>query len=105
MESPISPPRATRIFVHLGPKEWGNDTMRRVAEELAHEYRDKPNLLISVYEHAGWFLEWFVDAPGRLVTVGTANDMARFNDHAESIRDFLGSKDVQWEYLPTIRRD
>jgi hypothetical protein len=98
-------PRATHIYVYLADNEWGNETMGRVAEQIAREHHDKPNLLITVYEHGGWFLEWFVEAPGKLVVVGTTNDMARFPKHAESIRFFLGNKNVQWERLPSIRRD
>ena len=61
-----------RLVIQLADNEWGNQLMDRVASEALVEHRDKPNLVVVVQEHAGWFLSY---THGREI-VDTANDTA-----------------------------
>lgn len=66
-------------WIQLADDEWGNDTMREVAE--AH-FAAHPNLeFVEVHEHAGWFLAYHRSG----IVVGTANDMAVFGPEARAI--------------------
>ncbi len=67
---------ARKLWIFLGPREWGNDLMRRVAmEALAAD----PSLdVVEVHEHGGWYLTFLRDG----TIVGTANDQAHLNDRA-----------------------
>lgn len=87
-------PEAKYLCVHLGDKEWGNETMARVAAE--HFAADPSLTVVEVYEHGGWFLQYRRD--GRIV--GTANDMARFDADIDVWR----TTPRNWTHLPTIRR-
>ncbi len=67
---------ARKLWIFLGPREWGNDLMRQVAmEALATD----PNLdAVEVHEHGGWYLTFL--RAGTIV--GTANDQAQLSDRA-----------------------
>jgi hypothetical protein len=67
---------ATKLYVYLGPKEWGNELMSQVATEA---FSADPSLdAVQVNEHAGWFLTYLRDG----TIVDTANDRAVLNDKA-----------------------
>ena len=75
-------PYARKLWIFLGPKEWGNDLMRQVAKEA---FDDDASLdAVQVNEHAGWHLTFLRDG----TVVGTANDQAHLNEQAE---EFLNS--------------
>src|SRR6516165_7755297 len=67
---------ARKLWIFLGPREWGNDLMRQVAmEALATD----PSLdAVEMHEHGGWYLTFLRDG----TIVGTANDQAQFSDKA-----------------------
>ena len=68
---------AYRVFIHLAGNEWGNELMRRVADQYAAQCEKRP-LVVKVYEHAGWDLSYLYGAPGidEGTICGTANDAA-----------------------------
>ena len=53
-----------RAYIHLGGDEWGNELMCQVADAYAAEHCDKRPLIVTVHEHAGWFLSFLYGAPG-----------------------------------------
>ena len=67
-----------RAYIHLGGDEWGNELMCEVADAYAAEHADKRPLIVTVHEHAGWFLSFLYGAPGIAngTICGTANDDA-----------------------------
>jgi len=71
-------------IVHLGDKEYGNELMRKVAEEwfAAHSSCN----FVEVYEHAGWFLGFRRDGS----IWSTANDQAHM-DSGPRPKDFSGT--------------
>jgi hypothetical protein len=67
---------ARKLYVYLGPKEWGNELMGQVATET---FASDPSLdAVEVNEHAGWFLSYLRDG----TIIGTANDQAHLSDKA-----------------------
>ena len=76
---------ARKLWIHLGPKEWGNELMSQVASE---DFNVDLSLdVVQVNEHAGWHLTFLSDG----TVVGTANDQARLNDKAiEFLREIYG---------------
>ena len=67
---------ARKLYVYLGPKEWGNELMSQVATEA---FAADPLLdAVEVNEHAGWLLTYLRDG----TIVDTANDQAVLNDKA-----------------------
>jgi hypothetical protein len=85
---------ARKLWIYLGPKEWGNDLMRQVATE-AFDSDDSIDA-VQVSEHAGWYLTFLRDG----TVVGTANDQALLNDKA---REFLRSI-YGYDFAGEIRR-
>jgi len=73
---------ARKLWIFLGPSEWGNDLMRHVAREAFAT--DASLDAVQVNEHGGWHLTFLRDG----TVVGTANDQAHLNDKAE---EFLSS--------------
>ncbi len=67
---------ARKLWIFLGPKEWGNDLMRQVAKEAFDA--DASLDAVQVHEHGGWYLTFLRDG----TVVGTANDQAHLNDKA-----------------------
>jgi len=67
-----------RAYIQLGSKEWGNGLMQTVAQVYADEHVDKRPLIVTVHEHAGWFLSFLYGARGISdgTICGTANDDA-----------------------------
>ncbi len=68
---------AYRAYIHLAGNEWGNEFMRQVADEYAEQHAERP-LIVSIHEHAGWYLSYLYGAPGIAngTICGTANDAA-----------------------------
>ena len=66
-----------QVYIHLASDEWGNDIMRRIADEYARHHAERP-LIVAVHEHAGWRLSYLYGAPGIAdgAICGTANDSA-----------------------------
>ncbi len=73
---------ARKLWIFLGPKEWGNDLMRQMAREAFDA--DASLDAVEVNEHAGWHLTFLNDG----TVVGTANDQAHLDDKAT---EFLNS--------------
>jgi hypothetical protein len=74
------------------------DNMRGAAQEVFDAHPDKEHLIVEVVEHGGWYLSF----NRSMLTIGTANDMARFSDEGHAYRELL--KGAEWHYLPTVRR-
>jgi hypothetical protein len=89
------------VCIYLADEEWGNGTMRMVADDY---FKENPqiadSLVVEVYEHGGWFLGFLADG----TTVATANDMALFQGKAAEFRKAIRAADTVWEGLPYIRR-
>ena len=107
MTATLEMPAATHAlgiaWVHLGENEWGNETMERVANEMADSrFADVRPLLLTVYEHGGWFLQFFYDDRHRALCVGTANDCARFQSEAVAVIESI--RRLPPKYLGSIRR-
>ena len=67
---------ARKLWIYLGPKEWGNELMCQVAREA---FANDTSLdVVQVNEHGGWYLTFLRDG----TIVGTANDQAHLNDKA-----------------------
>lgn len=97
------PETLTGQSIHLAHGEWGNEKMQQVAREAL---ASNPELfLVTVNEHAGWFLEFarHPDNPEDLITVGTANDYARFDGIALDLQ--TRARCADWVFLPAIRRE
>lgn len=73
---------ANRLFVHLADNEWGNDKMWEIAKSYFNspEYAGIKDLVITIYEHAGWVLSYLRDG----TIVGTANDLANLSKAAKA---------------------
>lgn len=82
------------LTIYLGPKEYGNELMDKVAREAFS--KDETLDVVQVHEHGGWFLSYLRDG----TIVGTANDLAILKPKA---LDFIHSVE-QVDYLPEIRR-
>jgi hypothetical protein len=67
---------ARKLYVYLGPRDWGNELMSEVATEA---FAADPSLdAVEVSEHAGWFLTYLRDG----TIIGTANDRACLSEKA-----------------------
>jgi hypothetical protein len=76
---------ARKLWIKLGPKEYENELMLRVAMEAFDN--DSSLDAVEVHEHGGWYLTYLRDG----TIVGTANDQARLNDKAiEFLRKIYG---------------
>jgi hypothetical protein len=67
---------ARKLWIFLGPHEWGNDLMRQVAREAFAA--DASLDAVQVHEHGGCYLTFLRDG----TIVGTANDQAQLSDRA-----------------------
>lgn len=90
-----------RVYVYLASNEWGNELMKKIADEYAAQ-SDKRPLVVEVHEHAGWYLSYVYGAPNIAdgTTCGTANDAAHIS---QDIIKFWRGVDKE-EILPEIRR-
>ena len=84
-------PYARKLWIFLGPKEWGNDLMRRVAREAFDA--DACLDAVQVHEHAGWHLTLLRDG----TVIGTANDQAHLDDKATEFLDTIYGYDSAGE--------
>jgi hypothetical protein len=90
---------ARKLWIYLGPQEWGNELMSQVATDA---FAADPSLdAFDVNEHAGWFLTYLRDG----TIVDTANDRAYLNDKAtkflESIYGYDSAGEIRRPYDPT----
>ena len=92
---------AYRTYVHLAANEWGNELMRRIADQYAGQ-TDKRPLIVSAHEHGGWHLSYLYGAPGIAdgTVCGTANDAASL---PQAVLDF-GKSIGKVEIIGDIRR-
>lgn len=90
-----------RTYIYLSSREWGNELMKAVADAYVERADERP-LIVSVHEHAGWFLSFLYGIPGiRDGTIcGTANDRAALR--REVLEFGNGVDDVK--FLEDIRR-
>ncbi len=87
--------KCRNLNVHLGPDEWGSESMDTVAREAVAA--DPTLHCVTVHEHGGWFLTF---RAADLRIVDTANDAwCMPGDIAQWWRQFDGS-----EYVESIRR-
>ncbi len=90
-----------KIYIYLAGNEWGNELMRKVADDFARDNAGRP-LIVEVHEHAGWYLAYLYGAPhiddGTIC--GTANDGASLSPAV--VR--FGRSIEKIETLPEIRR-
>jgi hypothetical protein len=91
-----------RAYIYLADDEWGNGLMDTVAKVYAEEHADKRPLIVTVHEHAGWFLSYLYGAPGISdgTICGTANDDAVL---PRGVLDF-GKKIDDDRFVENIRR-
>src|SRR5262249_42985369 len=75
--------------------------MYTLACMYAGERAERP-LLVTVYEHAGWYLSYLFDDLNAGTVVGSANDCAIFHGRAKQAR--VRYQGVQMVNLGTIRR-
>jgi hypothetical protein len=88
-----------RMWARMPDGQYGNDGMLALAHAAAERHADKRPLLVTVNEHGGWWLQYYFDATHTALTVGTANDMARFGPEVQAVRDRLAMADVKVEYV------
>lgn len=97
-------PSMTEVYiqpVRMGAKEWGSNVMIGIANELFTLHRDTPYLVVEVWEHGGWWLQ-FARLNGITTVVGTANDGAVFTDNVSQFhREIRSMKTVM---LPLLTR-
>jgi hypothetical protein len=85
---------ARKLWIFLGPREWGNELMRQVAKEALAT--DLSLDAVEVHEHGGWYLTFLRGG----TIVGTANDQAQLSDSAiQFLRSIYG-----YESAGEIRR-
>jgi hypothetical protein len=84
-----------KLDIHLAGDEWGNGLMTELAAEALADprYANYQPLVVTVHEHAGWWLE-FALVDGWPTVVGTANDLAVFQGTAKRFRDQYQHADV-----------
>ena len=68
---------ARKLWIYLGPREWGNELMSQIASEAFAA--DTALDAVHVNEHGGWFLTFLRDG----TIVDTANDQANLSDKAK----------------------
>jgi hypothetical protein len=90
-----------RAYVYLANDEWGNDTMRRIADEYSRHHAERP-LVVEIHEHAGWFLAYLYGAAGidDGTVCGTANDAGTLRQDVMEFGKTIGNVEV----LPETRR-
>jgi hypothetical protein len=84
---------AKKLWIYLGPAEWGNELMSQVATEAFAA--DTSLDAVQVNEHGGWFLTFLRDG----TIVGTANDQAHLSEKAskflQSIYDYDSAGEIR----------
>lgn len=90
------------ITVKLAANEWGNELMRKIAQETFEQFKDKSPLIVEIREHAGWFLVFALSNENEIVTIGSANDAANFYGESKNLREKYFS--MKHNYLPSIQR-
>lgn len=92
----------TQLIVQMADHEWSSNVdMQKLAEEQLVLHAGVPDLMVTVYEHAGWYLSYAL-VDGKPAIVETANDAAAVTP--ERKRFWEKVKFQKWETLPTIRR-
>ncbi len=114
-----------RVIINLADNQWGNETMQAIAQSYADAFylaqhashENPPPLVVTVNEHAGWFLSFYFEAtesyyrPQRLakcistpaLCIGSANDAAVYYGKAKQIRELISCvRNDQWHELPEV---
>lgn len=99
------------VSVHLASHEyqWGrrlpdgtwedaDNIMKAAAQEVFDAHPDKPHMVVTCYEHAGWWLDFYKDGS----VIGSANDRALFGPDKLRLIDRL--HEMETVHLPSIRR-
>lgn len=89
------------VRIHLGPKEWDNSTMRKVAKEFIEANPGETPLVVTVYEHGGWALG-FAMIDGELEVVNSANGSAVYPEKTMAFKKAIYH--AKWVDYPEIRR-
>jgi hypothetical protein len=94
-----------RLWVFMASDEWGNELLHKLAAEYLAQHLDKPNLVVSVHEHGGWYLDFTHAKPGSNgpILVGTANDTA--TPSPERRRFWERVNGLPEVYVDSIRRE
>lgn len=79
-----------------------NTPMKEIAREAFAMYAHVENLVVSVREHAGWYLSWAM-VDGEMVVVETANDSARMSAAARKF--YARVANMELNYLPAVDRN
>lgn len=88
--------------IHLAADEWGSPLMEEIAaKEFDGFGEDKKSLVLTVHEHAGWYLI-FAWIGGHVRIVDSANDSAVFSAETKAFWGKLSRADVV--YVPGFRR-
>jgi hypothetical protein len=92
--------------VFLADDEWGNQTMELVATEKFAAWNRPEQLVLCVYEHAGWALT-FTMLNGTLTTLSSANEGAYYPKKIiEWWREYnQAHRDHRILYVDPIRRE
>jgi hypothetical protein len=92
------------LRIRLADDEWGNELMTQLAAESLADphYGTYQPLVVSVFEHAGWWLE-FALLEDRTTAVASANDLAMFREAAGRFRDQFHNASVT--LVGNIRRE
>ena len=96
----------THQMIHMADDEWGNSLMQEIAETAIAGWKGPGELVVEVYEHAGWYLAWSrID--GKIACVSSANDCAQFTKKIKQFWCDFNTADkgkmVQW--VAPIRRE
>jgi hypothetical protein len=102
-EEKVSSLTVYALYIHLADNEWGNATMDELAREALEDpkHPDKQPLVVTVHEHAGWFL-CYAKLDGEILVVGSANDGAAYYGKVAEFRARVRS--ARWENIGSIRR-
>jgi hypothetical protein len=97
----------TSLTIFLADDEWGNETMQRIAEETFLAWSDPSELVLTVYEHAGWSMTFRCYPNGRVDVVSSANDMAVCSPEQRNFWEEYNHayREKRVRYLNAIRRD
>lgn len=90
----------TMCYVHMADHEWSDkfNLFDVAREDVFDKYPDLDDLVVTVYEHGGWFLAFIRDG----TIVDTANDAARMSEKAREF--WQRTRGAKWAHLPSIRR-
>lgn len=90
------------VFARCTREEWGNGVMEQIAKDAIEDptLATKRPLLVTVQEHAGWWLRWLAEPDQEPIIVGSANETAIYTGRAKLFRETCS----EVEFLPNYER-